>query len=133
MSNVMIKKTGTGFEVSNGTYTLLGPNRADLLKAMDALENQPAAVEKIQEKVEKAAVKVQEKIEAKDQPKKKVKRVKVSGMQRVREFMNSTRSKVTAAEVAQACDISQKYANNYLWALWKKGEIKSTVKGVYYK
>lgn len=67
MSNVVIKKTGNGFEVSDGTYTIQGPNRSELLKIMDSLENQPASVEKIAEKVETAGAIVREKVAAKKQ------------------------------------------------------------------
>jgi response regulator of citrate/malate metabolism len=123
MSNVLIKKTGTGYEVSNGTVTVSGSNRAQLLALIDTLEGAPASLEKIQEKVEKAAKVTKKKVEQK----------KVSGMQKVRDFIATTKGKVTITQVAEATGLSQKYAANYLWNLWNNDEIKSTEKGIYSK
>jgi hypothetical protein len=46
MSNVLsIKKTAAGYEVSNGEYSINGPDRATLLKIIDSLEKEPATKE----------------------------------------------------------------------------------------
>lgn len=65
MSQVMIKRTGTNFEVSNGTIVLQGPNRSALLAAMDLLESTPANEKAIEARVEKAAKVTQKKAAAK--------------------------------------------------------------------
>lgn len=67
MSNLLIKRNGTNFEVSNGTITISGPNRTQLLALMDSLESQPANIEKIAEKVEKAGKAARAKVETKKQ------------------------------------------------------------------
>jgi len=38
---------------------------------------------------------------------------------------------VTAADIVAATGITRKYANNYLWNLWKAGDLKSEEVGVY--
>lgn len=130
MSNLLIKRTGTNFEISNGTITIQGPNRAQLLSIMDSLESQPANISEIKKKVEKAA----EVATAKKKTTKKVEnKVKISGVQLVREYMKSSQGKVTAHDVSKATGLSVKYCLNYLWNLWKKGEIQSEEKGIYFK
>lgn len=61
MSQVLIKKTGTDFEVSNGTITVKGPNRGQLMAIMDMLESSPANEKDIKDKVAKAAKVTQKK------------------------------------------------------------------------
>ena len=65
MNAIMIKKTESGFEVSNGTIHVRGPSRDQILAIFDSLEGKPAAVAQIAEKVEKAARVVQKKAAAK--------------------------------------------------------------------
>lgn len=129
MSNVIVRKVGNGFEVSNGTYTVQGPNRADLLKAMDALEGQPASVEKIQQKVETAAAVAK----AKKDPKttKKVKRIPHTDQ--IRDLLKASKgTKMTAKEVAVGTGLPEKRCGNVLYYLWQRNEIKSHEEGLYF-
>lgn len=129
MSNaILIKRNGTNYEVSNGTITVSGSNRADLLAILDSLEGKPASVQEIQAKVKKASEAAVKK--AKSKTKKSAE--KTSELQSVRDFMRKTKRHVTAAEVAEELGMEKKYAAKCLYHLYVKGFLKSEERGVYF-
>jgi predicted Rossmann fold nucleotide-binding protein DprA/Smf involved in DNA uptake len=119
----MIKKTESGFEVSNGTIHVRGPSRDQLLAIFDSLESKPAAVAQIAEKVEKAAKVVQKKAAAK----------KVSNTQKIRDYMAQTKGTKSIAEIADGTKLTSKQVSDRIWKLWKNGEVKSIETGLYSK
>ena len=123
MNAIMIKKTESGFEVSNGTIHVRGPSRDQLLAIFDSLEGKPASVAQIAEKVEKAAKVVQKKAAAK----------KVSNTQKIRDYMAQTKGKKSIAEIADGTKLTSKQVTDMIWKLWKNGEVKSIETGLYSK
>ena len=134
MNAIMIKKTESGFEVSNGTIHVRGPSRDQLLAIFDSLEGKPAAifdslegkpaaVAQIAEKVEKAAKVVQKKAAAK----------KVSNTQKIRDYMAQTKGTKSIAEIADGTKLTSKQVTDMIWKLWKNGEVKSIETGLYSK
>jgi len=123
MNAIMIKKTESGFEVSNGTIHVRGPSRDQLLAIFDSLESKPAAVAQIAEKVEKAAKVVQKKAAAK----------KVSNTQKIRDYMAQTKGTKSIAEIADGTKLTSKQVSDRIWKLWKNGEVKSIETGLYSK
>jgi len=121
MNAIMIKKTESGFEVSNGTIHVRGPSRDQILAIFDSLEGKPAAVAQIAEKVEKAAKVVQKKAAAK----------KVSNSAKVLKFMVESKGNQSATEVAEGTGLTKKQCSILLWRLWKAKELKSTEVGIY--
>jgi predicted Rossmann fold nucleotide-binding protein DprA/Smf involved in DNA uptake len=123
MNAIMIKKTESGFEVSNGTIHVRGPSRDQLLAIFDSLEGKPASVAQIAEKVEKAAKVVQKKAAAK----------KVSNTQKIRDYMAQTKGTKSIAEIADGTKLTSKQVSDRIWKLWKNGEVKSIETGLYSK
>jgi hypothetical protein len=123
MTAIMIKKTASGFEVSNGTISVSGPSRDQLLAILDSLEGKPAAVAEIAKKVEKAGKVVKKKAEAK----------KVSNSAKVLEFMASSKGSQTATSVSEGTGLTMKQCTDILWRLWKAKKLKSSEVGVYSK
>jgi len=123
MNAIMIKKTESGFEVSNGTIHVRGPSRDQLLAIFDSLESKPASVAQIAEKVEKAAKVVQKKAAAK----------KVSNTQKIRDYMAQTKGTKSIAEIADGTKLTSKQVTDMIWKLWKNGEVKSIETGLYSK
>lgn len=122
MNAITIKKTETGFEVSNGTIAVSGPNRDQLLAILDGLEAAPASVAKIAEKVAKAAKVVQKKAASK----------RISNVEKVRKFMEK-KGKHSVADVAKGTGLTSKQCSDILWRLWQEKELKSSEVGSYSK